>query len=495
MLRKVKIGWRSWRGTGLILLLATGGGAAYLLTGARVSSPFGAVQRAALGPVLTASLNRDEALYRTAAALAALADSDQEQAYAAQAARLSDENLDASFTIALQRMALEAPPAAESRTALAAQQSIAAARAAVQQDGLQAARLKAQRTPAAAAQLAVVEAQLGLDQDRLADAARDAQRTGSTAAAQLQQLQREQTELETVAQQQSASDRAAAAAAAQARDPRQAHGMAGELRALWLLHQKAAAIAAAGAAARAAGPQVLREHIRIEQVLANTSKAPDARALAGIQKQQRLQQQLARLDHQIETTSSLADTYAQWQQAAGAEQGEAWHNLARGLLALLVIAGLLALVLPLLRRVQAARELDRERRSTLGHLLGFAAELVAAIAALVLFFGRPTELVTVLGITGAGLTIAFEDTLLSFAGWFVLIGRNGVRLGDRVELNGVVGEVAEIRLLQTTLLELDRTDPSGPPTGRRVYLPNNFAVRHAYYNGDAQRRSARAAEE
>ena len=49
-----------------------------------------------------------------------------------------------------------------------------------------------------------------------------------------------------------------------------------------------------------------------------------------------------------------------------------------------------------------------------------------------------------LGLAGAGLTVALKDFIVGFIGWFVLMGKNGIRLGDWVEINGVTGEVAEI---------------------------------------------------
>ena len=63
---------------------------------------------------------------------------------------------------------------------------------------------------------------------------------------------------------------------------------------------------------------------------------------------------------------------------------------------------------------------------------------------LLVIFGPPPNLGTFLGLAGAGLTVALKDFIVGFIGWFVLMGKNGIRLGDWVEINGVTGEVVEV---------------------------------------------------
>jgi len=89
---------------------------------------------------------------------------------------------------------------------------------------------------------------------------------------------------------------------------------------------------------------------------------------------------------------------------------------------------------------------------------------------------------TILGLAGAGLTVALKDFIVSFFGWFVLMGRNGIRLGDWVEINGVTGEVVELGMFHTVLLETGNWTDSGHPTGRRVTFTNSFAIEGHYFN-------------
>jgi small-conductance mechanosensitive channel len=71
---------------------------------------------------------------------------------------------------------------------------------------------------------------------------------------------------------------------------------------------------------------------------------------------------------------------------------------------------------------------------------------------------------------------------VAFFGWFALMGRNGIRVGDWVEIQGVVGEVAEISLLRTVLLETGNWNDTGHPTGRKVAFVNSFAIEGHFFN-------------
>ena len=89
-------------------------------------------------------------------------------------------------------------------------------------------------------------------------------------------------------------------------------------------------------------------------------------------------------------------------------------------------------------------------------------QILAAGLILLVIFGPPGQISTIIGLATAGLTVVLRDFIISFLGWFALMGKNGVRAGDWVEINGVSGEVIEIGLLKTVLLELGNwTDIAG----------------------------------
>jgi small-conductance mechanosensitive channel len=136
----------------------------------------------------------------------------------------------------------------------------------------------------------------------------------------------------------------------------------------------------------------------------------------------------------------------------------------------------------LVRRLLENPRLDRRQSHTLRSIVELCIQIVGVICILLVVFGIPRQLATMLGLVTSALTVALQDFLLAFLGWFVLIGRKGMRVGDMVEIDGVAGEVVEIGLFSTTLLETGSLEARGLPTGRRITLLNNFAIKGKYFN-------------
>jgi small-conductance mechanosensitive channel len=126
--------------------------------------------------------------------------------------------------------------------------------------------------------------------------------------------------------------------------------------------------------------------------------------------------------------------------------------------------------------------LDRRQVETLRTVTRVSLQVFAVLFILLVIFGPPSQLGTFLGLAGAGLTVALKDFIVGFLGWFVLMGKNGIRLGDWVEINGVTGEVVELGMFHTVLLETGNWTDSSHPTGRRVTFTNSFAIEGHYFN-------------
>lgn len=73
-----------------------------------------------------------------------------------------------------------------------------------------------------------------------------------------------------------------------------------------------------------------------------------------------------------------------------------------------------------------------------------------------------------LGVAGAGLALALQEVILSVAGWLLILLRHPFETGDRVEINGIKGDVIDIRLFQTSLLEIGNWVNADQSTGRIV---------------------------
>jgi small-conductance mechanosensitive channel len=105
------------------------------------------------------------------------------------------------------------------------------------------------------------------------------------------------------------------------------------------------------------------------------------------------------------------------------------------------------------------------------------------LTVLVLFFLEDLRAIaTVLGIVGAAIVIALQDLCSSFAGWFVIVASGKLKMGDRVEIDGQRGDVIDIQMLRTTLLELNNWLGVDEPTGRIMIVPNSFIFKSKVLN-------------
>ncbi|MFP4661172.1 MAG: mechanosensitive ion channel family protein [Halanaerobiales bacterium] len=84
-----------------------------------------------------------------------------------------------------------------------------------------------------------------------------------------------------------------------------------------------------------------------------------------------------------------------------------------------------------------------------------------------------SSFVTYLGLSTAGLAIALRDLLASMIAWVFIIWKRPFKLGDRIEIDGVAGDVIDIRLFQFTIVEIGNWVKADQSTGRVVHIPNN----------------------
>lgn len=81
-------------------------------------------------------------------------------------------------------------------------------------------------------------------------------------------------------------------------------------------------------------------------------------------------------------------------------------------------------------------------------------------------------LVTYLGLLSAGIAIALQDLIVALAGWMFIVWRRPFVVGDRVEIDGQLGDVIDIRLFSFSMLEIGRRINAEQSTGRIIHIPN-----------------------
>jgi small-conductance mechanosensitive channel len=95
----------------------------------------------------------------------------------------------------------------------------------------------------------------------------------------------------------------------------------------------------------------------------------------------------------------------------------------------------------------------------------------------VIWFAGLERIATFAGILGAGLAVALHDTIANIAGFLFIILRRPFEVGDRIEIDGVAGDVIDIRVFQFSLLEIGNWVDADQSTGRILQVPNGKVLR------------------
>ncbi len=425
--------------------------------------------------------------WQIAQALAPLAVSKEEEEYAHEAERLADHEVNQAFATSLRQASTQRlSPTGE---ALELSQKVAQLQQAVKEDQAQ---VKAQTSNADGAgndELKVAQAQLDLDQDDLSDAQHDLARASGDLRTRIQQeLAAHQAAVSKNNAQQASGGQLAVLST------RQYGTLAGRLEAWNNQRSRSQLIQQALQQAKADAASLMAQHNKLEaQANASSNAAaankakPDAAELASLQQRREQRQLLSIYDDRIQTQQQLAGVYSKWADQVRLQHRIvthlAVHSLATVAFILMCVILLESVGTRLLDRYALhGATCDRRRLQTLHTILRLGVQLVGVGCVLLVTFGVPSEISTILGLATAGLTVALQSFIVAFFGWFILMGKNGVRVGDWVEINGVAGEVIEINLFRTTILENSAWADKGHPTGRRATFINNFAVTGQFFN-------------
>ncbi|HEY2404007.1 MAG TPA: mechanosensitive ion channel family protein, partial [Steroidobacteraceae bacterium] len=169
----------------------------------------------------------------------------------------------------------------------------------------------------------------------------------------------------------------------------------------------------------------------------------------------------------LDTAHNLLD---EWHDSLVARTGTVARYLLLRLGFLLGSVAVVLIISEVWRRATFRYLADARRRQ---QFLSLRRVVVGLALTLVIVFGLVSEfgsLATYAGLITAGLAVALQNVILAVVAYFFLIGRYGVRVGDRITLAGVTGRVVEIGLVRIYLMEL--AGPQLRSTGRMVVLSN-----------------------
>lgn len=133
-------------------------------------------------------------------------------------------------------------------------------------------------------------------------------------------------------------------------------------------------------------------------------------------------------------------------------------------------------------RIINRSDLDLKRKHSARKLTLYTATLFNIIALAFIWIKNLRALSVFLSVVGAGLVISLQDLILSIAGWCLIIVRRPFDAGDRIEFGNIVGDVIDIRLFQTSMLEVGNWVQADQSTGRIVHIPNSMVFKKPIFN-------------
>jgi small-conductance mechanosensitive channel len=472
--------------------------------GSRTVAPAGSASKPSQSPV-------DLTQFRTAQSLAQLAATPQEQDLARDVLRKADHEVDFAFASALYGASSQPVPSTPEIKAILERIS----RSQLEDADLNADVARLTKLVASASekqkealtqQLDLAKSRQELIDDELADAHQDLERAGGDPQSRVQRMVDDYN----ASEQSSGGQLDLSIVGRQGNsDTPLSNSFLSRARAMFVMHSIVGRLGQEERNAAAAAATFSGRHDQLEQQLeeaqsqqkkkladaspgaaaggspANTPSSPSSQtsdAISSYKSLTALQKRMSGLDSRIRNLQDLSGVYGQWGTLVATRRRDLVHSLLISI-ALMLLIGLAVLITTnLLERMFARVEPDQQKLLTLRSVAHIVTRAVGAILILVIVFGMPSQMATVLALAGAGLTVAMKDFIVGFFGWFVLMGKNGIRHGDWVEINGVSGEVIEVGLFHTVMLETGNWNDPGHPTGRRVSFVNSYAIEGHYFN-------------
>lgn len=112
--------------------------------------------------------------------------------------------------------------------------------------------------------------------------------------------------------------------------------------------------------------------------------------------------------------------------------------------------------------------------------------LIIALAAAIIFSDKVANLSVILGIAGAAIALALQEVIASVAGWMSIVVTTPFKTGDRVKLGGIKGDVIDINILKTTIMEVGDWINGDLYNGRIVRVSNSSLFKEPVFNYSAE---------
>jgi len=161
-----------------------------------------------------------------------------------------------------------------------------------------------------------------------------------------------------------------------------------------------------------------------------------------------------------------------WRIAVASQYRQAWKQLLIRVMVVLSIIGLLLAIGQLSRRFTLRRVDDPNRQRFISMSHQFLTLFAITVVIVFVLASDLRSVATYFGLLSAGLLLALENVILATIGSLLLVGKRGIRIGDRVQVSGITGDVIDMGLLQFQLREFDAEN--GRHTGHVATFSNSL---------------------
>ncbi len=158
------------------------------------------------------------------------------------------------------------------------------------------------------------------------------------------------------------------------------------------------------------------------------------------------------------------------------------HPAFRAVATVIVAAIVVGVIVRAMQRVVRARVVDNEMRYRASKLVAGVGYLVVLVVVVTEAAGRFSGFAVALGAASAGIAFALQEVIASFAGWLAVALGGFYRVGDRVQLGGIKGDVIDIGFIRTTIMETGGWVNGDLYNGRIVRVANSFVFKEPVFN-------------
>lgn len=225
----------------------------------------------------------------------------------------------------------------------------------------------------------------------------------------------------------------------------------------------------------------IRATMQQSEQLANQPGATDPQQLQAEKKQfqdlterfKQLSAALLPLSQEMIVLDDAKTNFDEWRNSITRESKYVLRSVLLRVFAIVLALGLILVLSEIWRRVTFRYVGDPRRRRQFLVLRRVVIGFLVVIVLVLGFVSEFSSLATFAGFITAGLAVGLQAVLLSVAAYFFIIGRYGIRVGDRISVAGITGDVVDVGLVRLYLMELAGTGVDFYPTGRLVVFSNS----------------------